>query len=277
MSVLDAANRAGLDPHRHADKPLGAILHGPGALERAIGMGALHLDDPKYHADPSIVVPPVLRRAAAQGTYSFGMLDNDQWGCCVAAAVFHILEMLRLRFGLAPTPWLAKVALAWYFAARGLAPCPPGGANDTGMDPVEAAKYWQTTGPVGHTLVGFGVLSNGSPNTRRYIYEMGAVMFAVALATQQQSQGVDWVYEPGEQCGSWGGHAIASDEFDENGYGIESWGEEGTMDNEFEGTCGELVIVPLSHAAIGAGGVGPGGSNFAQMLADLGLIPGGVQ
>jgi hypothetical protein len=128
----------------------------------------------------------------------------------------------------------------------------------------------------GHKLAGWGWVAQTAPEViRRCILEFGAVKFAVELAVEQQSQGADWVYERGQQCGSWGGHAIAGDSYDAAGFGIVTWGELGTMDNEFQSTCGDGAWVPLTHDAIGKGGVGPGGMDFAQMAADLAALSQG--
>jgi hypothetical protein len=178
-------------------------------------------------------------------------------------------ETFRLIFNIKPTPWLAKTCLAWYFAVNGVPPGPPGSSSDQGTDPSVAMQYWQTNGLPGHKLAGFGVLQPGSPNIRRAIYEFGAVMFAVALPTTAQAQGVNWRAVPGMVPGSWGGHGIAGNGFTPDLLDFISWGEQGNMDDPFWTACGEQVLVPLTTAQIGPGGVGPGGFSFDAMRQDL--------
>jgi hypothetical protein len=242
------------------DRKLGLIL---GSDARA--HGALDLD---RYADTTVTIPDTLARPADAAGYVYGMLDNDQYGDCVSAAIYHMQETFRLKEGVEPHPWAASTALAEYFKINGVPPGPPGSQSDQGTDPSVAMEYWQKTGLPGHDLAGFGVLQPGSPNIKRAIFEFGSVMFAVALPVEAQSQGVHWRWHGG-QPGSWGGHAIAGDSYTPDLLGFISWGEEGDMDNAFWTNCGEQVLVPLSHDQIGKGGTGPGGFNFAQMAADL--------
>lgn len=247
-------------------RKLGLIL---GSNARA--HGALDLDDPKY-IDETVAIPDEVDPPKAGADYPYGMDDNDTYGDCVAAAVYHMQEVFRLIFGIEPTPWSAETVLAWYFAVNGVPPGPPGSSSDQGTDPSAAMQYWQQDGlggTGGHKLAGFGVLQPGSPNIRRAIFEFGAVMFAVALPTSAQQQGVNWRAVPGMVPGSWGGHAIAGNGYTAALLKFLTWGEQGDMDNPFWAGCGEQVLVPLTTAQIGPGGVGPGGYRFGQMATDL--------
>ena len=271
--VMDASERAHLDTARHADKPVAKGIrwvHDPSTY--GARFGALMLDG---YCDTTIAVPVVLPRNARTQGYGYGMLDNDLYGDCMYAAMYHCQESLRLRWGLAPWPWAAKTCLAAYFAGNGQQPCPPGGPGDQGSDPAVAMGYWQSTGLPGHKIVAWGYVPAGSPNTRRLIYELGAGVMTLALGTQQQSQGVDFVYTPGETCGSWGGHAIDGDSYDEHGFGVINWSEEGTVDNPFEATCGQGWFFPLTTAALNSADVGPGGVQFSQMRSDLAALSQG--
>jgi hypothetical protein len=265
-----AENRAHLDPRRHADKPLGLrIDHEP------LKGTARGLDLDKY-ADTTVEVPAVLSRTPAALAYQYGMLDNDTYGCCVPAAAYHLLEALRLKFGISPYPWAAATCLATYFAVNGVPPGPPGSSSDQGTDPSAMMAYWQATGLApDHKLIGWGFVPPTSPNARRCIAEFGGALLAVELSTQQQSQGTDWTYVPGQQCGSWGGHGIACDTYDENGFDIITWGEFGSADDAFVSSCGDGFWVPLTEAQIGPGGVGPFGFDFAQMQSDLATLTQG--
>jgi hypothetical protein len=232
--------------------------------------GALDLE--KYIADPTIVVPSTLARPADATGYQYGMLDNDTYGDCVAAAAYHMQETFRLKENIQPHPWLAATCLAWYFAVNQVPPGPPGSSSDQGTDPSTAMQYWQTTGLPGHKLAGFGALQSNSANIKRAIWEFGAVMFAVALPVTAQSQGVHWRYVTNSgdgSPGSWGGHGICGDSFTEDLLGFISWGEQGDMDNEFWATYGEQILVPLSVDQISKGGVGPAGFDFSAMQKDL--------
>lgn len=226
----------------------------------------------RYVVDGAPTPPAVLERPSTSQGYQYGMLDNDAYGDCVPAAMYHMQETFRLKEGLQPHPWAASTCLASYFHINGVPPGPPGSSSDQGTDPSTAMQYWQTTGLPAHKLAGFGVLQPGSPNVRRAVWEFGTVMYAVALPVEAQDQGVNWRWVPGSQPGSWGGHGIAGDSYTEDLLGFISWAQEGDMDDPFWQNCGEMVLVPLSEDAIGKRDVGPAGFNFRQMQLDLGVL-----
>ena len=268
MSVLDADRRASLNPHRHADRPLGVRwLHDP--AEYGARFGALALDN---YCDTTVTVPAVLERSQPMQDYAYGMLNNATYGCCDPAAMYHLDETVQLRRGHDPKPWAASTVLAAYFAMNGVPPGPAGGSSDQGTDPAVGMNWWLNDGlshDHAHRLLGWGFAPNTSPNLRRLIYEFGGGVWAVQLGIEQQSQGVDWVWVPGETPGSWGGHAIDGDSYDENGFGIVSWGEIGTQDNAFVLNAAVGLYVPLTQDALTKADAGPGGVQLAQMRADL--------
>jgi hypothetical protein len=267
--VLDAHERVDLDPHRHADKPVERGLrwvHDPSEYGKLFGALVL---DVEHYVDDSIEYPTTLARTAKTATYGYGMLDNDRYGDCMYAAIYHCQESLRLRWNIAPHEWAASTCLTAYFKGNGQRPCPPGGPGDQGSDPGRAMNFWQTSGLPGHQILGWGYLPPGSQYSKRFVAEFGAGILTLQLATQQQSQGVDFVYVPGQQCGSWGGHAIDADSFDEKGFGVVNWAELGTVDNAMEARCGSGLFIPLTTAALNQGDVGPCGTALADMKSDL--------
>ena len=231
----------------------------------ALAHGALQLD--KYLIDDAPAVPATVTQP--DPGYVWGMLANDSYGDCVAAALLHADESLYLKRGKQPTPYSASQALALYFNINGVPPGPAGSSSDQGTDPSVAMQYWTAKGFPGHKLAGFGQLPATSPNIRRAIWEFGTVIYAVALPTGAQSQGVNWRGNNLGAAGSWGGHGIAGNSFTSDLLGFVSWGEEGDMDNPFATAYLEQVFVPLSTDALSSAEVGPGGFKFAQMKADL--------
>jgi len=247
---------------------LGLVLGGD-----PIAHGAIDLD--LYVADTTVVIPPTIKLPASAAGYQWGLLGNDLWGDCVEAAILHCQEVFGLKRGAIPVPWVTAIALSLYSAMSGFVESAgPSGENptDQGTDPAAAMAGWVKGDVKGHPIVGFGTLAPTSPNIRRAIYEFGGVIYAAALPTtaQAQSQGsIHWRAVEGMVPGSWGGHGI-------NGWGYTptllnfgSWGEDGDMDDPFAAACFEAVYVPLSRDTLTSAGVGPGGFNFAQMLADL--------
>lgn len=232
--------------------------------------GALLLD--KYVADAPPVVPQTVVTPHAQG-YPWQMLGNDTIGDCVPVSLYHADESLYLKRGVVPYPYQTPEAIALYSALTGYDPSQtqPDGSNptDQGTDPAAAMAYWVKTGLPWHKLAGFGSLPANSPNIRRAVWEFGTVIYAVALPTAAQSQGVNWRGGNLGQPGSWGGHGIAGNSFTPDLLGFVSWAQEGDMDNAFAGAYLEQVFVPLSKDALTSAGVGPAGFNFAQMLKDL--------
>lgn len=229
----------------------------------------LNLDN---YVDETIVIPTTLPWPKTASGYSWGMLDNDQYGDCVSAAMYHMQETFRLKEGIEPFPWSADTALTEYFKINGVPPGPPGSSSDQGTDPQVAMTYWRVHGLPGHNIAGYGVLDPGSPNIKRAIYEFGTVMYAIALPVEAQNQNVSWRWEQGMQPGSWGGHACSGGCYTPDLLGFISWGQVGDMDNAFWQNCGEQVLVPLSTAALNQKGIGPGGFSWDAMKRDLSTL-----
>ena len=116
--------------------------------------GALALD--KYvDTATAPAVPETVATPDSTG-YQWGMLDNDRYGDCVAAAMFHCDESFYLRRNVIPTPYAAAEVLTAYFAMNGVPAGPPGSSSDQGTDPSVAMKFWVDAGLPGHKLAGFG-------------------------------------------------------------------------------------------------------------------------
>ena len=227
--------------------------------------GALTLE--RYLQDVP-AIPATLQPPAAS-TYPWGVLANDRLGDCVEAALYHADESLYLRRGLTPYPYQAPECIELYSALTGYNPDDP--STDQGTDPSQAMAWWRDKGLPGHKLAGFAQLPADSPHIRRAIWEFGAVIYAVALPVEAQSQGVHWRGSQGTP-GSWGGHGIAGNSYTPDLLGFVSWGAEGDMSNDFAGAFLEQVFVPLSHDALNSAKVGPAGFDFATMRADLGAL-----
>jgi hypothetical protein len=233
--------------------------------------GALALD--KY-VDTAPVVPDTVA-VPAGGTFPFGMLDNDTYGDCVPAALYHADESLYLRKGVTPYPYQAPECLALYFAVNGVQPGPAGSGSDQGTDPSTAMAWWVKEGLPGHNLAGFGQLPATSPNLRRAIWEFGVVILAIALPDNWQSfvnsAGVanfSGTVTPDQN----NGHGICANGYTPDLFNIVTWGEEGTSDNAFTASVLEQVFVPLSTDALNSADVGPSGFGLAQMKSDLGTL-----
>jgi hypothetical protein len=229
--------------------------------------GALKLEE--YVTDQPPVVPGAVTLPNAS-TYRWGMLGNNQIGDCMIAALYHADESFYLRRGLQPYPYQSPECVLLYSQITGYNPNDP--STDQGTDPSVAMAWWRDKGLPGHKILGFGQLPGSSPHIRRAIWEFGAVIFALALPDDWQSMvGPDGVAHfagstPGDPNN---GHAIVANQFDSSGFGIVTWGEEGTQDNAFTQACLEQVFVPLSSEALNQAGVGPAGFNLAQMRQDL--------
>lgn len=231
--------------------------------------GALKLEE--YLTDSPPAVPQQLSLPAASLHYPWGMLGNDTVGDCVEAGMLHAEESYRLRNGGWPRPWQTHNAISLYSTLGGYVAGDE--STDQGTDPVAACKYWQSPGIFGHELAGFGVLDPTSPHIRRAMWEFGAVLFAIALPTSAQPQGVNWRYAGNTHgqnaVGSWGGHLVAGMGYTASVLQFISWAELGDMDNPFADAYLEQVLVPLTRDSLNAHLIGPAGFDFAKMTADL--------
>lgn len=162
------------------------------------------------------------------------MLGNDQWGCCVPAAVMHFIQVETANAGTPLHGTLAQT-LALYSAVTGFDPnAGPPGSNptDQGTDWLSMMQYWQKNGvtvtdangkEVLHKIIGFASLDISSVAQIRYASDLfGGLEFGIQCPQSALQDTSNWLYVPGSPID--GGHGINNAGQGSAGGHIQSWG-----------------------------------------------------
>jgi hypothetical protein len=172
------------------------------------------------------------------GIKEWGMMLNDQLGCCTIAAVAHVVRVWTANAGYEisfPDP----VILDYYQAWDGYKPSDP--ASDQGGVEIDVLNAWRQQGFAGQALEAYGAINlgsevrgpkseaqipqtgtSGSPSPQHIsvlpnldvmdaIWLFGGAYIGVELPISAQTQDVwDVSANPGpdDEPGSWGGHAV---------------------------------------------------------------------
>lgn len=136
--------------------------------------------------------PQVFGRTSYFPEDGWGMLANDQVGCCVVAGGMHETMLLSALGGRGAPRFTDRDALADYSAITGYVP----GNDDTdnGTDMVDAAHYRQRTGLIDaagqrHKIDGFAALTPGNvTEVALAVYVFGVVGLGADLPLNAEDQ-----------------------------------------------------------------------------------------
>lgn len=182
------------------------------------------------------------------------MWGNDAFGDCVLATQMNALlriERIETRHTLHATD---EDVIRTYQTLSGCRA--PGDANDNGLVMLDTFRFWRNDGwTIGkaiekqYKISAFGELEPSDENQLRLgCYLLHGLHFGFALprsAQEQTDQGYwDVVDGPGSRPGSWGGHAVYSPKYTDDGFVVKSWGEDIKVSNAFiERYCDEVWVV----------------------------------
>ena len=166
-----------------------------------------------------------------KGVQDFGMMLNDQLGCCTCAAVYHARQIWTLNSSTEITEPDSDV-LALYEQACGYNPNTP--TTDNGGVEQNVLSYLLNTGaPVGTTgqrnkiLAFIEVDPRNIQDVKRTIADCGVAYIGFQVPSNiMPSDGEPpkvWDYRPFTTCE--GGHAIVCVGYDANYVTVISWGE----------------------------------------------------
>ena len=162
--------------------------------------------------------PPVRRWSTA--VTSWPMFMNDLVGDCTCAAAAHMELAWSSNNG---SPWRAtdKQVLQAYMAVGGYDP-EVGESTDNGANMLDLLNYWRRLGIGGKKIDAFVALDvKKREEFKAAINLFGAVYIGLDLPVSAQNQATWKVSVAGTQGdpspGSWGGHAIAAFDYDDDG------------------------------------------------------------
>lgn len=205
----------------------------------------------------------------SHGVTDWGMMLNDQLGCCTIAGAAHAVQAWTANAGAMQTIADSDIE-RFYSLWDGYKPGDE--TTDNGGIELDVLKSWRHDGLAGHTLEAFASANpRNLTEIRQAIHLFGGVYIGLNLPQTAQAQDVwDTVTFGGDSAepGSWGGHCVHVIEYDERSFTCITWGALKTMTVPFWGRyCDE------SYALIGADWFGakgaPNGFAHDQLLADL--------
>jgi hypothetical protein len=237
--------------------------------------------DPKALPGPPITVDWTTKVS------SWPMYQNNIWGDCTVAGVFHALAAITANSGIVPGGAMfsnAEVLKVYEAVSPGFNPI--GDVNDNGATLVSVMQYGiktgfkDTAGKV-HKLAGYAEVGNYTNLAllKSALYTFGSVYMAVNLQQAQENQfseGLPWSYVPGSPIV--GGHCIPMElsSLDDPGVSynetIITWGAKQKVNRPFLENQLSEAIVFFTEDWIEANGTSPSGLDLTQIIADSHLV-----
>jgi hypothetical protein len=229
----------------------------------------------KYLDYSQVPTPPQV--FGHQGLISdWGMLANDQYGCCVWSGGEHE-TMLFFRMGGLEAPPFDNISTIQNYETTGFNPSDP--STDNGTDVVTAAQYRRDTGLVDaagnrHKVQQFALVTPGDlDHVTKAAYIFGAVGVGIKFpdsAMEQFQNGQPWDVVRGSKIQ--GGHYVPL--VGRNKYGnllVITWGQIQEMTPEFakaymDEACAYIDVNVLQN------NVSPEGYDLATLQADLNAL-----
>ena len=215
-----------------------------------------------------------------RGITDWGMMLNDQLGCCTIAAVGHAVQTWTANASselIFPDP----VILDYYRSWDGYNPADP--STDQGGVELDVLNDWRQQGFAGQALDAYAAIELGQRvyptlpalDVMDAIWLCGGAYIGVELPLTAQDQDVWDIthdHSPDAQPGSWGGHALYLLAYDQDTLTCITWGQLKKMTwTWFSQYCSEAYAL-VSKDWLKASGVSPSGFDLAALEADLKLV-----
>lgn len=214
--------------------------------------------------------PPPAACDWTKGVVDWGMMLNDNLGCCTIAGVGHALQVFTLNAGKEITVPDSSIE-SYYEAWDGYNPNDP--STDQGGIELDVLNLWKKTGFLGHELAAFGdVVPKHTENVKQSINLFGGVYIGVSLPASAQAQvGGVWDVDHTQEGapGSWGGHCVFVCAYDPDGLTCITWGKLQRMTWAFWNEYVDEAHALISPDFIAANGLDPAGFNITQLQKDL--------
>lgn len=207
----------------------------------------------------------------------WGMLGNDNFGCCGEAGIMHLVQAQSANAGNALHSTTDQT-LALYSAVTGFNPDDP--STDQGTVLTDLLSYIQKNGlemfdstgkAVTVEIVGYASLDISSISQMRYAsYALGGTYLGINCPGQCESDLSNWNFGPGLPIA--GGHCIPRVGEGTAGGEIVSWGAVIPFSNEFWASYGDEGYVVLTKAFLNAQGKSPSGLDLDGLVAAMKII-----
>jgi hypothetical protein len=203
----------------------------------------------------------------------WGMMLNDQLGCCTVSGAGHMIEEGCL-WNKAPFALSNKQIEKAYADVSGWK-----GTEDTdnGAVMIDVLRYWRKTGIGGAKIQAYVQIDPSNTKMIRTAVELfGAAYCGVDMPNDSQNQIVWNVAGDGKSGdhapGSWGGHCIPLFGFDSAAFCCVSWGDVTWMTEQWWLTYGTEAWAVITDDWVAANGKSPNGFDLQSLLNDQKLI-----
>jgi len=216
----------------------------------------------------ALPVPPAAV-CNSRGTSGWGMMLNDNLGCCTIAGVGHAIQVMVLSQILAASKSgiirpSDDIILRYYSRWDGYDPSDL--STDQGGVEVDVLNRWRAEGFAGYQLLAY---ADPDPKNVLHIKQtialFGGIYIGINMPVGWQNASV-WDANMGDP-GSWGGHAVFVCDYDEEGLTLITWGELQRMT-----FAGLAQYCDEAHALIVPEWNPPEGFDLAVLQSDLAEI-----
>jgi hypothetical protein len=228
----------------------------------------------------SLPAPPTsVDYSILPATWLANVLANDELGCCLDSASFHVGGLL-LANAEQPIPFSVNDVINFYSATAGYVRGNP--STDVGGTWQQTLAYWQLNEltPDNHRIEGYASVNPEDPEeiqTAMWLFEN--VVIGISLPDEwinPMPSGSGFVWDVAGKPNLQSGHAICGVASVESaGLTIDTWGYKGLLTwpavaKYCSGAAGGEIYTVFSRDAIStAMGVAPSGFDFAALTSDL--------
>jgi hypothetical protein len=197
------------------------------------------------------------------------MFGNDLYGDCVPCDSAHSLMLRTAAAGKIIIPTVTDV-LSLYTAMTGFNPDDP--STDRGTSETAACEYMVSTGLLGHKADAYANISPANQDHLRWAVEIfGHCRLGLnmpASAANQFNAGEPWdvVSDDG---GIEGGHDVCLTWYDDNHFGVITWGKFQPVTAAFLARYCEEAHIELFNDWIMSNGVSVSGFSLPKLISDL--------
>jgi hypothetical protein len=217
--------------------------------------------------------PPPAKAYYEYKVPSWGMMQNDTFGCCTCACAGHEVMNRTAHSGTIITPTDAQILAMYGAVCPGFDPASD--ANDNGAAITDVLNYMSITGLAGEKIDGWAAIDYTSEDTiRQAIYLFGSCNIGIqipASAMQQTEAGQAWTVL-GDDGGIEGGHCVALMGYGSAGLTCVTWGQLQQLTWDWLMTYCDEAYVELALDWVKANGTAVNSLNMAQLTQDLAAL-----
>jgi hypothetical protein len=208
----------------------------------------------------------------AKGITNFGMMLNDNLGCCTIAGVGHAIQIWTANASSEQTiP--DSIIQNYYSTWDGYVPGDP--STDNGGVELDVLSDWKAHGFSGHLLTAYADPAVSSLAEVKQAINLFLGLYIGLSVTDQVMENdndptIPWDVTPGDTID--GGHCVYVIGYDAQFIYFVSWGQIYKMTTQYWTTYVDEAHALMSPDLLSSSGLSASGFNSAQLLADLAAI-----